>query len=684
MHTPKFPKELHALSLAQYMMTRIRQHANIYQTVIHSYTEVKNDETLFLTWYLLMTLHLQEGNTVLWCNPKHDDESDVWGLASQGLVGWQFELVKKLLPLFDDVLGEPYGHFGADVVAMLSLSAGKQLSEFVEQKQTALTNQAYTLGASEKAQLGELVRLIFGFVYITSVRFGGDLWRFYTHLRALSFFNEGVFVLSTWHESGFGVWFARSYLAESGLVRDVARLLSAQQTPIHYTPIDGLNQTQKEAIVLALAESFVLITGGPGTGKTFTVGQLVIQLLQNNPDFQLALVAPTGKAAQRMQESLQNAIGQANIQLPDAMTIHRLLGMGIDGVPQYHKDNQLPFDMIVVDEASMLGVELAQKLICAVATGTRLIVLGDANQLSAVEAGAVLGDLCRVPSLEKFHKKLVESRRFDGGSAVGQLAKLVQNNMPIKSILHLLQDSEQLDFIDVGRQDKMAIYEALSVPFLAFFERCKHLNLGKLSTSQKTQALGELFATLSHYRILTASHQGVFGDVVINEMLAKRHFAYQNPNRPIPAHMYEWYHGRVVMVIKNSYELGLFNGDIGVCLNEYQNNQRQSLVYFEGKEAGIPVAMLPEMMVTTAYAMTIHKSQGSEFDHVAVCFDDSNAKLLGRELIYTGITRAKTSVSIFATPSALERAVLQETVRQTGLSFLFSGNKSIEQNPFIG
>ncbi|MDO4251493.1 MAG: exodeoxyribonuclease V subunit alpha, partial [Moraxella sp.] len=657
MHSPVFPKELQALSLAHYILARIRTHADVYQENIAPYKVSKNDEVLFLSVYLLMSLHLQEGNTMLRlsCDENQACQMDTWGLWEQGFSGWQFELTKKLLPLLDAAMGEVYQSFGLDVATMMRLSS-HELPDFMQSKINEITTKAYTLGTGEKIQLADFVRLVFGFLYVCHHRFGDDLYTFYQHLCALPFFgDQRIFVISQWH-AGFGLWFTRSFLAEQALAKDIKRLLTISYPPMNYAADDGLNNEQKNAIRSALTSSFTIITGGPGTGKTHTVGRLVIELLRQNADFTIALVAPTSKAAQRMQESLQRTIQGQAIHLSDAMTIHRLLGMGVDGVPRYHKDSQLPFDMIVVDEASMLGVELAQKLLAAIATGTRLILLGDDNQLAAVDAGAVLGDLCRVAQLKKFHQKLTQSHRFHDNSAIGQLAKLIQAGTNTQSLITLLKSNGSLDFVNVSSQNKMAVYEQLTAPFLSFFEYIKNLKLGALSSTQKQLALVQMFDVLNRYRILTASHRGDFGDIAINDEISRRHLADQNVHRSTTSHMHEWYHGRVVMVTKNSYDLALFNGDIGVCVNEYHGNERHSVVYFDGKEAGVPTAMLPSVMVTTAYAMTIHKSQGSEFERVAVCFDDDNARMLGRELLYTGITRAKDAVAIYATPSAIERA----------------------------
>lgn len=174
----------------------------------------------------------------------------------------------------------------------------------------------------------------------------------------------------------------------------------------------------------------------------------------------------------------------------------------------------------------------------------------------------------------------------------------------------------------------------------------------------------KLINILNQFRVLTAGHHGRCGDHKINSYLSEQH----KTQLKLPLSKSPWYHGRPVMVLQNNYELGLFNGDIGICL---QTEKGRLQVFFENRKQGININMLSDEMIATAYAMTIHKSQGSEFDHVAISFDDNNARLLSQELIYTAVTRAKKQVSIFSTASAFTRALSTPTMRQTGLSLQF-------------
>lgn len=501
------------------------------------------------------------------------------------------------------------------------------------------------------------------------------------------------------------LWLHRTWQAEYTLAQHIMFIKAQPVTKLPITLNPLLNSEQQNAIHMANGSAFSIITGGPGTGKTFTVAQLVIALQQakhadktkntvnNNHDANLALAAPTGKAAQRMQESLQDALRQANVdmQLPEAKTIHRLLGIGQGGEPRYHADNPLSEDIIIIDEASMLGVELANHLVSAIKPNARLILLGDANQLAAVDAGAVLGDLCRIPALQKVHQQLQLSRRFTADSGIGQLARLInqahhKDSMP--EIWQLLNTDKSLHFYHLMSTlsaeahldcDNNSLKNSLSnFTFLKkiLTEYKSYINQSqKILTNIKTAKsiptaeylsyFNDLMDTLNQFKVLTASHHGRCGDTYINQYMSEAH----KKQLKLPLSKSPWYHGRPVMILQNNYELGLFNGDIGICM---QTDKGRLQVFFENKKQGIAINMFSDDMIATAYAMTIHKSQGSEFEHVAISFDDHNARLLSQELIYTAVTRAKKQVSLYSTASAFTQALKTPTIRQTGLALQFA------------
>lgn len=485
------------------------------------------------------------------------------------------------------------------------------------------------------------------------------------------------FMIKKRSDDGLVVWLYRSYEAECRLARRIIQLPAPNghtfDAPNH--TFHRLNAEQQLAITTALTYGFCMITGGPGTGKTYTVAKLVRILVDKMgiTERQIALVAPTGKAAQRMQESLQNSI-QAELSAAspafknlEAQTIHRLLGLG-GSVTKYHADNPLPYKVIIVDEASMLGIELASQLLMAVKDGTRVILLGDRHQLSAVDAGAVLADLCRVPAIQKTHVALIKSNRFDENSSIGQLAALTNRaNQDLKpvtmsEIQHLINQFDSLQLFNDFKSAKN-FYQKLADGFNDFYKK-----LIQIYRKNKDEInMAEMMSVLNKYRILCAGHHGIKGTKSINQAIKQQYLAYLSSNHIFVAHSGDWYHGRVIIITKNDYNLQLYNGDIGICLM----TDKGLMVFFENKAAPILPNLLGAQIVETAYAMTIHKSQGSEFNKVAICLDSGSTRLLGRELIYTAITRAKVAVDIYADIELLQTAINHKTIRHTGLPMIF-------------
>lgn len=496
------------------------------------------------------------------------------------------------------------------------------------------------------------------------------------------------------------VWLHRQWFAEHQLAM---QLLNIAKRPIEQLTIEPptsensdkktANERQQLAISNACNHALSIITGGPGTGKTFTVAQLVIALQHahnvkkkkdpHTPPLSIALTAPTGKAAQRMEESLSQSLQGETIQLDKAKTLHRLLGIGNNGMPRYHHDNPLPDDLVIVDEASMLGLELASQLVDAIKPTGRLILLGDANQLAAVDAGAVLADLCEVQALQPYRTELTESRRFDDTSAIGQLALKIKQSADtptgkkrkISEIKKLLAQKNTPITFHKFESDKTRpvnypqIYQQLNEPFGDFFALTKDLweNPLNLDHDLTQQQVENLFQTFDTYRILSAGHHGKMGDTAINQAISHFH---KREILKLPLLDSHFYHGQPIMMLKNDYQLGVFNGDIGICLKTLNaKNNQPDIVMFPDK--AIDISRLNSDSCTTAYALTIHKSQGSEFHHVAVCLDGMHARLLSQELIYTAVTRSKRVLDIYSNELLLNNAIVQKGNRQTGLALQF-------------
>ena len=421
-------------------------------------------------------------------------------------------------------------------------------------------------------------------------------------------------------------------------------------------PENGTAVRQRQAGRLALTRSLVLVTGGPGTGKTYTVARILSLLLRRHgAGLRVALAAPTGKAAMRLSESIASGMSACDLP-PDllaampgkASTLHRLLGVRRDSTQFRHcAERPLPADVVVVDEASMVDLALMSKLVDALAPGGRLILLGDRDQLASVESGAVLADCCR--ALADNTVELDRSYRFDEG--IARLAALV-NGRDASGAWEMLESA------DPGNVGVLAegICDHAVPRYQEYMEAA--------SRAGDERQIRELFALLGRFRVLCALRQGGQGTVAVNaaieQGLRQAGFAIGSGE--------SWYPGRPVMVTRNDYNLELFNGDVGICLPE-RSAAGRLLVWFErpdGRLRAVVPGRLPQC--DTVFAMTVHKSQGSEFEEVLVVLPDRDNQLLSRELVYTAITRARKSVRIAATPQILAAAVGRTLCRSSGLA----------------
>ena len=415
----------------------------------------------------------------------------------------------------------------------------------------------------------------------------------------------------------------------------------------------GTHPQQAQAIKVALQRGFTLITGGPGTGKTFTLVRILIALLQQNSQLTVALAAPTGKAAARMQEALRQSLAQLPVAqqllkaLPQtAFTLHRLLGMGHGTQPKFNAQQPLPYDLIIVDEASMIDLRMASQLVTAINPQARLILLGDANQLAAVEAGAVLAELNKAQTLKNSRVHLTQSQRF--GGQIGQLAEAVCRGDTLTVTQLIEQSSDELNYAPLEQVESLA--KKLFIGYQAFAQALK----------SKTDIV-DLLKLFDDFRVLCAVREGSYGVNALNQrlsLLLQKELA-QNED-PLAV----WYHGRPVMVTQNDYSLDVFNGDIGITLEEEDG----FYVYFPARDTPTKRVSAARLAHSeTALALTIHKSQGSEFKQVAVVLPKEELPILTRQLLYTGITRAKKQIQLWALKPILLKTIEQETKRASGL-----------------
>jgi exodeoxyribonuclease V alpha subunit len=450
-------------------------------------------------------------------------------------------------------------------------------------------------------------------------------------------------------------YFWRQWQEERSLALQLIQLLRPMPAvTVQIEDADQANPLQRQAIELAARYPFSLITGGPGTGKTFTLVRIVRALQAADAQIRIALAAPTGKAAQRMQSVLAAEFAAAGIafdQIQTAQTVHRLLGLG-GGTAKYHVGNPLPFDLIIIDECSMLDLALASQLFAAIAQGTRLILLGDADQLAAVDAGAVLADLSWAEPLQPFHVRLEESRRFAADRGIGLLATAVRHD-DRQAIRRALQGDPagQVYAHQPNSSQQQQTFDALWQGYQPYVEAL-----------QRGAPPAELFAAFDRYRILCAQKSGLFGVQAINHAMSER------LQRALSLRLgrgQQWFCGRPLMITRNDYGLRLSNGDIGLCLPD---DTGMYWVHFPHLPQPISVNRFSPEQLDTAFALTIHKSQGSEFERVAMVLERRQQQTLSRELVYTAITRARSRIDVWAERQVLLYAVQHQSQRQTGLS----------------
>ena len=458
-------------------------------------------------------------------------------------------------------------------------------------------------------------------------------------------------------------------------------------------PIDW----QKVAAAVALTRRISVISGGPGTGKTTTVAKLLAALIQLSGEqkCRIRLAAPTGKAAARLTESLGGALQKLPLtqeQLAlfpnEASTLHRLLGAqpGSQRL-RYHAGNPLHLDVLVVDEASMIDLTMMSRLIEALPAHARVIFLGDRDQLASVEAGAVLGDICTYASLGYTAARaqelvrltgcalegndnplagalrdslclLQKSYRFGSHSGIGQLAAAVNrgDRNATRAVFSGEFDDIEKKSLQNGEEYQAMLDEAL-LGYQLF-----------LASVQQQHPPERVIAAFGEYQLLCALREGPFGVSGLNERL-EQVLAQKRKITRLPHS--RWYEGRPVMISRNDSALGLFNGDIGIALDRGQG-LRVWFLMPDGSVKSVQPSRLPEH--ETAWAMTVHKSQGSEFNHAALILPSQLSPVVTRELIYTAITRARKRLSLYTDERVLVQAIATRTERRSGLSAIFEAS----------
>jgi exodeoxyribonuclease V alpha subunit len=488
---------------------------------------------------------------------------------------------------------------------------------------------------------------------------------------------------------------------------------------------------QKVACAVALRARLSVITGGPGTGKTYTAARLLALLLAlhpNGPPLRVALAAPTGKAAARLKQSIDDALTRLPVpadagldlsaliaRMGPARTLHSLLGARPDTRQfRHHAANRLDVDVLIVDEASMVHLEMMDALLQALPPTARLVLLGDKDQLASVEAGAVLGDLCLdaaagrysaataqfvqavtgqtlatefvlpdpAPVLAQQTVMLRQSRRFQG--VIGQLALAVNRGDAAAARAVLVGVAAGRDGLAADLSRSQTAPTGQLSPLLAlqpatpqavcdlalgaqgkpsYADYLGRMQQGPAGQDPETHAawVRSVLKAFERFRILCAVHQGDWGTQALNAAVQKA-----LADAGLLHIQGEWYEGRPVMVTRNDAQLGVFNGDVGVVLPGTEGKPK---VWFLDGETLRSVSAMRLGQVETAFVMTVHKSQGSEFEHTALVLPAGGTEVLSRELAYTGITRAREQFTLVEAEAGwLEAAIDRPSVRASGLA----------------
>jgi len=467
---------------------------------------------------------------------------------------------------------------------------------------------------------------------------------------------------------------------------------------------------QKLACAIAMRGAVAIITGGPGTGKTYTVARLLALLFALAPDAsrqRIALAAPTGKAAARLKQSIDKALNELadkvgdllplrelTSRMGDARTLHSLLGARPDTRAFAHnRANLLDVDVLIVDEASMVHLEMMAALLDALPVGAMLVLLGDKDQLASVEAGAVLGDLCHdaeaggynadtlayalaasgeaIPpqlqgnagALAQQTVMLRHSRRF--GGPIGQLALAVNLGDVARAEAVLRAGGAALRWIEHAQQEDVLVLAGAGYrPYLELIAAGKGMSDGQSEGGEAGHDgwVRTVLQRFESFRLLCAVREGEWGVAGVNAAIEQR----LDSSRLIRRRG-EWYVGRPVMVTRNDYGTRVYNGDIGLTLAD--PGRPDSLrVYFLVGDAVRSVLATRLRHVETAFAMTVHKAQGSEFAHTVLVLPKAGGAMLARELVYTGITRASRQFTLVSPVGAvLAEAIGRKTRRASGL-----------------
>lgn len=436
---------------------------------------------------------------------------------------------------------------------------------------------------------------------------------------------------------------------------------------------------QQVAVAKSLLHNFSIISGGPGTGKTTTVAKIILALQHMNADNKLniQLVAPTGKAAQRLKESIANSknfIPNEQLDLSvlptEAKTLHRFLGLSPNTTYiKYNNENKSPCDVLIIDEASMVDINMFIYILRAIKDDCKLILLGDVDQLPSVETGNILAQFAMACGVNEYSnevsKFIKEITGYEIPVSQGQydFITFLQKSYRTKSadILTLAKNVISSNKKTVQSVGKVIDYKNLSdIDYDKYIEEfIKNIAIPYFKRIAAAKSAQEALNQLKKFRVLVANRNINIGTVRLNEIVEKYLGKKSNTN----------YNGRPIMVVENNYSTHLFNGDVGIIWDE--------VAYFEDTEDKLtPISLVRLPKVETVYVMTIHKTQGSEFDNVAIILPEKHNRVLNRNLLYTGITRAKSKVYVRTTKKVWDETVQTSVARDSNIYRILLDNKN--------
>jgi exodeoxyribonuclease V alpha subunit len=501
---------------------------------------------------------------------------------------------------------------------------------------------------------------------------------------------------------GSQVWLRRYWDQEEQVARELLERSASRPSDLNLTTLtDGLSRLfvagsdddQRIAAAVCALSRVSVLAGGPGTGKTTTVSRLLALLREQYPEWRIALAAPTGKAAARLEEAVRSSTADLGVEdqlrLGDlsATTLHRLLGWRSDARSRFshNRTNRLPVEVVVVDESSMMSLTMMARLLEALRPSTRLVLVGDPDQLASVEAGAVLGDLVdravlgwRTPEFAADLRTVlpgvpVEVRptsqdalvrdgvsalstnwRFPADSGIALLAAAVQEGRGQEALEVLRSESPEIEFVEVDDDTYLTAQDMAGVR--AEVQECGAALHEAAAAGQPEAAL----EALERHRLLCAHRRGLRG-VQYWSALAARWIAEAHPVVPRADGRYA---GEPLLVTTNDYDIGLYNGDTGVVVDDGQGGL--IAVFGRGGDP-IPVPLMRLGAVRSLHAMTVHRSQGSQFERITVLLPPAGSPLGTRETLYTALTRAKKHVRVIGSADALVAAVCRPAARATGL-----------------